>query len=108
MLGNFTKVSSKMLNQTTVKMLERRGVAAIRFDEGEKVFWEFSQIVDGEPADEFGALYCERPTGLFYAGTCYANSEEFPHWISSNEFLRSFIDEFVFEIVIATIKKIYR
>ncbi len=97
-----------MLNQTTVNMLERRGVSAIRFDDGEKVFWEFSQIVDGEPADEFGALYEERNGALWFAGTCYANSEEFPHWISSNEFLRSFIDAFVFEIVIATIKKIYR
>ena len=89
-------------------MLERRGVSAVRYEEGEKAYWEFCQIVDGEPVDEFGALYSERPSGLFFAGTCYANSEEFPHWISSNEFLRSFIDAFVFEIVIATIGKIYR
>ncbi len=97
-----------MLNKTTVNMLERRGVSAIRYDDGNRVFWEFCQIVDGEPADEFGALYTERPTGLFFAGTCYANSEEFPHWIASNESFRSFIDAFVFEIVIATISKIYR
>ena len=52
---------------------------------------EFSAIEDGEPADEFHAMYHLKPNGLFLVCKIHG-SDEWPAWISSDQHLRGMLD----------------
>ena len=91
---NFQRVKTMTLTKTTINMARRRGLAITVTEDDELnggiSSVEFAAIDDGEPADEYAALYTMTSGGLFFVGGC-GDTEEWPYWIQSESHLRALL-----------------
>ena len=89
------------LTKTTINMAARRGFAITVIEDDKlnagRTSVEFAAIDDGEPADEYAALYTMTSDGLFFVDGC-GDTEEWPHWIQSESHLRAMLPGMADEI----------
>ena len=90
------------VTKTTINMARRRGFAITVTEDDElnggKTSVEFAALDNGEPADEHAARYTLTADGLFFAGSCLKNAEEWPYWIESEAYLRTLLPAMANEI----------
>lgn len=83
------------ISKTTVRMAERRSIhlAVTPADEqyDGKPTVEICRLENGEPWDEFHALYQLTPRGMFFISSCF-DGEEWPYWIPTEMALRDLLD----------------
>jgi hypothetical protein len=92
------------ISKTTEKMAAKRGFGFFtekdstitfgpegRFSRKADTFEILELDDDGEIESEFLARYEVKEDGLFFVGSCYGPSEEFPYWIESESKLREVI-----------------
>lgn len=93
------------ITKTTINMAARRGVSLLvleddnvaqelfRHQDDEQVdILEISSAdEDGEPADEYDAMYRIGSDGLYYLGSCTGRGEEFPYYIGTDKALRALL-----------------
>jgi hypothetical protein len=94
-----TTGDAKMITKTTVNMAKRRGIhLEVYQDESETMveFCGFDQ--DGQPYDEYNALYRLTSDGLHWVGSCFQDSEEWPNWIESDRHLRQLLPAIAEEV----------
>ncbi|MFZ9048729.1 MAG: hypothetical protein ACO20Y_08075 [Poseidonia sp.] len=89
------------ISKTTINMAARRGVAMIVTPEDElnngRTSVEFAKLEDGEPADEYAALYTLTAEGLFFVNGC-DDTEEWPYWIQDETRLRAYLPAMAAEV----------
>lgn len=96
-----TKGETMKISKTTINMAARRGVAMIVTPEDElnngRTSVEFAKLEDGEPADEYAALYTLTAEGLFFVNGC-DDTEEWPYWIQDETRLRAYLPAMAAEV----------
>ncbi len=98
-------VKTMRISKTTINMAARRGLALVvrehddcvtqdmlRHSDGDTISTvEISAVCDGEPADEYAALYRITSTGLFFLNALTTDSEDWPYCIPDDASLRALL-----------------
>jgi len=95
------KGDTMKISKTTINMAARRGLAITVIEDDNlndgRTSVEFAAIDDGEPADEYAALYTLTPNGLFFVNGC-GDTEEWPYWIADETRLRLYLPYMAAEV----------